>query len=749
MGELEQYQGAPNPSVGLLIDDIDFSGVGMPASTFDVQQVEVLRGPQGTRYGANALAGLINVRTQDPRPEPELETELTAGDDGTFGVGLVAGGPLGGAATERGAWRFAAEQAQSDGFRRNVYLGRDDTNGRDELTLRGKLALQPAPGWQLMLSVLYADLDNGFDAFAPDNSFDTLSDRPGRDSQASAGTALKIVGDLGDTTLRATTAYADSDIVYSFDGDWGNDAYWGEFAPYDYFSRYDRERRTLSQDLRWLSKVTARDDGFGWLAGVYALRLTEDNRQRDEFAGELLRPELQANYEAVSAAAYGEAEWLVGARPGAVERPARRDGARPTTTTVTARLSRRRTRCSAATCRSRGSGARAAPGTSLQVAATRPAASTSAPSCPTTVASSSPSTCGTSRPGCATPAPTAPLSGELAVFYMWRESQQVATSFQLDPGDPLSYVFFTDNAARGRNSGIEASVAWRPLEAVTLGATLGLLHSEYLDYRYGDRDLDGREQAHAPGYQYSLSAEWNAGRGWMARADVTGSDDFYFDASHDQKSQPYALVNLKAGYAADRWAVYAWARNAFDERFAVRGFYFGTGAARLREPAVRAAGRSAADRCDVDVVAAVSGVLPSVSAVACGCRDLAGRDAVNPSLEARARRPCRATPGRQDPDTRTPELRTRRQCAPCEPCVDLSSVCWPARPLTHTRIDHRRSVAGLRDVGEFRGPGVAPHGRGARASTDGFTASRPRDSPTSRNPACHIAPANDPRRASR
>ena len=67
------------------------------------------------------------------------------------------------------------------------------------------------------------------------------------------------------------------------------------------------------------------------------------------------------------------------------------------------------------------------------------------------------------------------LSAEVAVFHMWRESQQVATSFQLDPGDPLSYVFYTDNAARGRNFGLEASGSWRPFSRLTLAATLGLL----------------------------------------------------------------------------------------------------------------------------------------------------------------------------------------------------------------------------------------------------------------------------------
>jgi outer membrane receptor protein involved in Fe transport len=165
---------------------------------------------------------------------------------------------------------------------------------------------------------------------------------------------------------------------------------------------------------------------------------------------------------------------------------------------------------------------------------------------------------------------------------MWRDDQQVATSFQVDPRDPSTFAFFTDNAASGRNYGLEAELAWRPVESLTLSGSLGLLESEYIDYRYGEHNLDGREQAHAPGWQYSLTAEWLDARGLMLRADLAAMDGFYFDASHDQRSESRTVVNLKAGWSEEAWSAYLWGRNVFDESYAVRGFFFG-----LEPPAFR------------------------------------------------------------------------------------------------------------------------------------------------------------------
>ena len=110
IGERGQFVEPLNSSVGLLLDGVDMSGIGTAATMFDVAQVEVFRGPQGTLYGANALAGLINVVSNAPTTEFEASIQLDAGDYGARGLGAVVSGPL----SEQVRFRLGAQLYQDN-----------------------------------------------------------------------------------------------------------------------------------------------------------------------------------------------------------------------------------------------------------------------------------------------------------------------------------------------------------------------------------------------------------------------------------------------------------------------------------------------------------------------------------------------------------------------------------------------------------------------------------------------------------
>jgi outer membrane receptor protein involved in Fe transport len=153
-----------------------------------------------------------------------------------------------------------------------------------------------------------------------------------------------------------------------------------------------------------------------------------------------------------------------------------------------------------------------------------------------------------------------------ALFHARRDRQQVRTSLQLIPGDPASFVFFTDNVAKGRTNGLEADLRWWPSDTWSLYAGLGLLDADF---------ESGRAQAHAPRYTLAIGGSYDHPGGFFAGLDIAAKDEFYFDVSHDQKSQPYELVNARVGLERDEWSVRLWARNLLDKEYAVRGFYFG------------------------------------------------------------------------------------------------------------------------------------------------------------------------------
>lgn len=580
VGELAQYQGAPNPSVGFIVDDIDFSGIGTIATLWDIDHVEVFRGPQGFRYGANALAGMIFMQSTAPTDDFEGNFQLTAGGDDARGGGIALGGPIG----ENGAgYRLSAHHFQSNGFRDNPYLGRDDTNGRDETTARARFDWNAGDNWSFRAVGMYSDVDDGYDAFAIDNSLTVLSNRPGKDAQRSMGASLYIDWD-GSSNVRITSvsSVAESDIDFSFDADWGNDEAWDPVL-YDYISQNDRKRTTINREIRFMSTENSRffNDTTDWLVGLYINQLKEKLttiNQGEYFDpgfdfADSLNDRLDSDFEALNIAAFGQLERDIGDQGKLTVgvRVERRDieyvdssgldlmPSEPMWGGEVAYLHTFNADTNGFIILSRGY---KGGGFNLGVV-------------PDGRREFDSESMWNFEIGTRTSFAADRVLLGASVFYNLRQEQQVETSFQIDPNDPASFVFFTDNAAEGETFGLEADVRWLPTDRLELYANLGLLRARFNDFVTPQVDASGRDQAHAPRYTYGAGAVYRHESGWFGRVDVTGKDEFYFDVSHDRVSQAYSLTNARLGFEAERWTAQLWLRNAFDERYAVRGFFFG------------------------------------------------------------------------------------------------------------------------------------------------------------------------------
>jgi outer membrane receptor protein involved in Fe transport len=569
IGERGQFVEPLNPSVGLIVDGVDLSAAATAATLFDVEQVEVFRGPQGTRYGANALAGLINVRTRAPTDDFEARLGLDMADYDAMTVNGVVSGPVG----ERVSGRFAAQQHTSDGFIRDTYLGRDDTNARDELSLRGKLRWLAGDSVTVDGLVSLVDLDNGYDAFSFDNDRNTRSDEPGRDAQESVFAGVDVVWDAAATfTLDASVAAALSDSIYGYDEDWTYAGFHDDgYSSTDY---YFRDRKTHTAEVRMLSKQASRlfGDSTDWVFGVYALDSDEDLRRDYTFAA----GPFTSTFAVERLALFGQLESALGDH-----------------TRLTAGLRYERHRSDYLD----SAGVSFAPDDrltgwrlSLDRALTdalmgyvtlsrgyKAGGFNTDGSLPVDLRQYDPETLVNLELGLKGSFFDRRLQTRVALFHMARDDVQIASSLQIVRMDgSTEFISFTGNAAEGENRGIEAELVFTVNERFDLSAGLGLLDSEYEDFVNAEgEDLDGREQAHAPGYQFALSGRYAFARGWFAELGVEGRDAFYFSDSHDTRSESYEVFNAAVGFRHDTWDVRLWSRNLTDEDVFVRGYFFG------------------------------------------------------------------------------------------------------------------------------------------------------------------------------
>lgn len=261
--------------VGVYLDEVYLvNNSQLSFQMFDIERVEVLKGPQGTLYGRNTTAGAVNFISRKPSDEFEADLTLTVGDYELFTIE----GAIGGAISERLSGRFAfASENQGEGFFTNT--ANDTDHGEIErLGLRGQLLWDVGGGASVLLNVhggrdrsdnwFYSLLANesglpegdiivAADPVDGDIYSGAFNSSPGIDNDT-IGVTLTVDWDLERFSIRSISSYEDMEYGRQEDFDStvlsaGNNDYGGDL-------------KTYSQELRISSPGGGRWD---WILGAF------------------------------------------------------------------------------------------------------------------------------------------------------------------------------------------------------------------------------------------------------------------------------------------------------------------------------------------------------------------------------------------------------------------------------------------------------------------------------------------------
>lgn len=257
---------------GVYLDGVYIGQPGaIDQSLGDIERVEILRGPQGTEFGRNAVSGAINIVTRAPSETFDSAVTLAAGNYDRRSVSGWISGPL----TDSTRAKLSAHSERRDGFVRNLFDGAEDIGRIDVDVVRAAVRMTPMDRLQLDLSADYTQdkslrstleassstLGTGaFDPFAPPPFVLNENDARTRED-VSYGSNATLRYDLDSHALTSITAYRKVESSRHSDNDYG---------PLSLlFTNYYDEFDQWSQELRLSSEGSG---AFRYVAGLFALR---------------------------------------------------------------------------------------------------------------------------------------------------------------------------------------------------------------------------------------------------------------------------------------------------------------------------------------------------------------------------------------------------------------------------------------------------------------------------------------------
>lgn len=613
---------------GVYLDDVYLSSPSTQTfQTFDLQRVEVLKGPQGTLYGRNTSGGAINLVSAQPTDDLEARAHAEYGSFNTFNFEGAVGGPVAPALDGR----IAATWTKSDGWAHNLLTGADE-NGQNALGARGQLLWKPSDDLKVRLglnggyvdtrpteyrhlgalakgkpcTVAATEAGQCVDLFrfgTPANFTDVSANRTEHLRVKDFGADLHIDYRLGGFDLISVSAFHQNEKRHPEDSDGSPN----QLLEIDFGAK----SISFSQEVR-LSKS---GDRYHWVVGAYYLNeVIKQNQKIDVLLGidgafgvPRLGDGLASigygfnRQETQSGAVFGQGEFNLTDRLKLIA-GGRYTGERKTFDTQSSKQSQ--------------SGGQGHFGPIVPILSTDQHKSDSAFSwrlganydvAKDVMAYASVATgfksggfnggflSSTASEAQRQLSPVAPetvtayeiglkssfldrrLIFNISAFYNDYKDMQV---FVLVPpvaagGFPVNVL---DNARKAVTKGVDADVTWSPTRNLTLTAQIGILDATLTDF-VAQRDpsapdYSGHRLPLAPHTSASLLADWkhDIGRGVLElQANANYKGFVFFDVSDDPYATQsgYWLENLRAAYALDqgRWEVAAYVRNLGNQHY--------------------------------------------------------------------------------------------------------------------------------------------------------------------------------------